>query len=463
MRMAPEDIILACDARVRQKGRADVFLAFATDSRHAHRGDLFFALKGPHFDGHAYVKQAFRKGAVGAVVEKGRRIDTLRGRWVFAVNDSLRALGDAAAQWRQRHPIAVIGITGSNGKTTTKEMISQVLETRFRVLKTQGNFNNLVGLPLTLGRLKARHEIAVLEMGMNQPGEIDRLAAIAHPQVGVITSVARAHLEGLGSLRAVARAKGELLSRLPREGLAILNADDPRVLQLSSKSRAPVLTYGFSADADIRARKLKTNDLLRTCFEVRLGKKMRKIQLELLGRHNANNALAALAVGQHFQVPITKMIRALKKVTLPSGRMQRISLPGRILVIHDAYNANPDSVLQALETFAKLPQQRRKVLVLGDMLELGAQSQRLHREVGEAAARAGIQKLVAVGERAEDLLAGAKRGGLSSAQTHLCHDAREAGILLHEHLQCGDLVLLKGSRGVHLERALNHITRKRAA
>lgn len=451
MKVSPDQIMRVCNATTRSMGRSTFFSAITTDSRKVRKGDLFFALTGPRFDGHNFVTQAYQKGASGAVVCKGRRVRGRKGRWLFAVDDTLWALGSTAADWRRQFTIPVIGITGSNGKTTTKEWIANVLATRYRVLKNEGNYNNLIGLPLSVARLTRRHQIAVFEMGMNAPGEIDRLAEIAAPEVGVITNIARAHLEGLYSLAGVARAKGELIARLPKKGCAILNADDERVMKLARKTQASILTYGFSRRALVRGTLLKKDPLRGISMHVQLPKKSFLIRLDLPGKHNASNALAAIAVGHHFQISPTAIARSLRRAGSLWGRMERIELPSGAIVLNDSYNANPDSVLKALETLARINRRYRKLALLGDMLELGSYDSKTHREIGRAAAHAGISELFAIGERAADILRGAEQAGLPRPRRHFCPNLQAASLALRERLKKKDLLLVKGSREMKLE------------
>ncbi len=461
MKLNVMEVIESSTARIRQQGNADYFTSVTTDSRHVKAGALFCALSGEHFDGHKFVSTAFRKGASGALVRKGKSIKAPRGRWVLSVDDTLTALGDIAAAWRRHFNIPLVGVTGSNGKTTTKEMIAQTLAARYKVLKTEGNYNNLIGVPWTLFKLNRRHQVAVLEMGMNIPGEIERLATIAQPQVGVITNIARAHLEGLGSIAAIARAKSELIQQLPGDGLAVINADDPRVLQIARKTRAEILTYGFGSDAMIRGKKYKSNGFSGSQFEIRLNHKLHTIRLNLPGRYNALNALAAVAIGQYLKIPATAMIRALRNVKLPGSRLKQIKLRNGTHIINDCYNANPDSVLQALTNLTYAPKRQRRVAILGDMLELGQHSARTHREIGRAAVKVGVDELIAVGEQADDIARGARQAGLHKDQIHCYENATKAGKAISKHIHGGDLILVKGSRGVQLERVIDSLKGKR--
>lgn len=463
MRMRAMDVIAASAARIRQQGQAEAFSAITTDSRQVKRGALFCALAGEHFDGHDYVRVAFRKGAAGALIQKRRRVHAPQRGWLLTVDDTLHALGAVAAKWRSHFAIPLIAVTGSNGKTTTKEMIAALLSTHYRVLKTEYNYNNLIGLPWTLFRMTNRHQAAVVELGMNAPGEISRLAQIAQAQVAVITNVARAHLEGVGSLAGVARAKAEILQHLPPDGLAVLNADDARVMKMAQQSPAPVRTYGFGADAEIRGHHYKS-DLLKGChFQVRIGSNHVDVHLDLPGRHNVLNALAAIAVADHFNIPHRSWTRGLRHIQLPYGRMTRTRLPNGALLINDSYNANPDSVREALKQLANLKTKQRKIVVLGTMLELGAHSVRAHREIGRAAVAAGTDLLFAVGPWSDHIIRGARNGHFSSKQIYHCETAQAAGSILSDMVQRGDVILLKGSRDIHLESIIEDLQSLRNA
>lgn len=457
MRLAPEQVLAATRAQLRQSGHAPYFSSLATDSRRIQKGSLFFALSGPHFDGHRFVANSLKKGAYGAVIRTRRRVKVGKGQWLFSVPDPERALGDIAAYWRQQFELPVIAITGSNGKTTTKEWLAQLLATRYRVLKNAGNFNNLIGLPLSLSALAKQHEVAILEMGMNAPGEIDRLAEIARPQVGIITNVARAHLEGLGSLEGVARAKWELMMRLPSDGVAVLNADDPWLMKLAVRCPVPQITFGLSRSAKVRGTILCSHPLRGSTLKVHLPRhKAFQVKIPYLGEHYARNALAAIAVANHFGISATTIKRSLSQVKPLWGRMEPLRLKNEILIINDAYNANPDSVSNALASFAPPRRRggvkgRRRLVLLGDMLELGRFSKKAHQEVGRAAAQAGFAEIFAVGEYATDILAGAARAGAHKEQLHLCQNLENARQKISVELKARDLLFIKGSRGVKLE------------
>lgn len=435
------------------------FHGVSTDTRTLRRGDLFFALKGERFDGHTFLKVALQKGAAGAVVSRSGLGPLRRGpRNLIRVRDTLTALGDLAAAWRGRFRIPVVAVTGSNGKTTTKEMIAAILESRYRVLKTEKNFNNLIGLPQTLFHLTARDEVAVLEMGMNAPGEIERLAEIAAPHVGVITNVGRAHLEGLHSLRGVAAAKGELLRHLPRDGLAILNRDDHFFHFLRKISPAPVASFGWSPASQIRGDLLRWDDLCGMKLTARIRKAPVAVYLRFLGRHNASNALAALAVGNYFKVPAPLMRRALERLGPQPSRMEA-HRTRRWIILNDTYNANPDSMLQAFHLLREVKGSRRGVAVMGEMLELGRASLRAHREIGARAVAEGVDLVVSVGRQGDQVRMGARQAGASTDQAIWFRTMETAARRLPLLLRRGDLILVKGSRGVRMERIVEELKR----
>jgi len=460
MKMTVGEILTATRGRLEAGAFDAAVTGVSTDTRTLKEGDLFIALAGERHDGHDHLGEAARKGALGAVVSKDIRTDIAN---VVRVGDTLTALGDLALSWRRRFPIPVVGVTGSNGKTTAKDLIAAVLSTRYRVLKTEGNFNNLIGLPLTVFRLSGDEDIAVLEMGMNRPGEIGRLAEIAEPTVGVITTVARAHLEGLGSLANVAKAKGELLDRLPPGGLAVLPSDNVYfdILKKRALRRgARVAGFGTGGDSDYRATSSRVEGLAGIAFEARWQGGRASFRMPVAGRHNVWNALAALAVGTHFQVPLVSIRMAMAKFRAGSQRMEIVNVGGGIEVINDCYNANPDSTIASLEFLKDLgrrPGRRRRIAVIGEMLELGKFTKATHREIGRRAAQARVTLLVAVGPHAGDMAAAARRAGLKASCAIAFPSVDEALPLVKSVLRKGDLVLVKGSRGMKMERITEHL------
>lgn len=447
-----EEVVKATGGRLISGSPKSAVRGVSTDSRTVRRGGLFFALKGANFDGHDYIDTAFRRGAGGVVVSRlVKGCLPGAGHPVIRVSDTLRALGDLASFWRRRFSIPVIAVTGSNGKTTTKEMIAALLEERYRLLKTEGNFNNLIGLPLTLFRLNERHEMAVLEMGMNAPGEIRRLTGIALPQVGVVTNVGQAHLEGLKTIRGVARAKGELLEGLPRSGVAFLNSGDPSTPFLKKLSRADVRTFGQKV-------RYESLGLAGQRFTVKLRRRSYPFFLKLLGEGNVSNALAAIAVADYFRVPSGRIQRALRHLKPKSGRMEPLSFRSWT-VLNDAYNANPDSMHQALQVLRELGRGsgRRLVAILGEMLELGVLASSRHREIGEKAIRSGVDLLIGIGPHAADLRRGALQAGGPKDRIVIFRKGLRSFGPIRSLLKKGDLILVKGSHGMKMERLVENL------
>lgn len=408
----------------------------STDTRTLRPGELYFALRGPNFDGHAFVAEAFRRGAVAAVVEEAGETSGPQIR----VPDTLKALGELAAAWRMTLPARVVAVTGSNGKTTTQSMIAHVLGKDRAVVKPPGSYNNFVGLPLTLLSASPSAEFIVLELGTNRPGEIAALAGIARPDAAVITSVGEAHLEGLGDLDAIAEEKTSLLDRVRAGGTAVVH-HDPRILSRCRLPAEKVVTFGFGEGADLRPESVEAEPLR---FHLR-GVPFR---LGLLGEWNVLNACATAAVAMLHGVPLDECARRLEDFRPPKMRMERLELGG-ISIINDAYNSNPVSARNALAEFARMAAPR-KVLVFGSMKELGARSEELHRELGRRIASARPDVVVAVGAECAPLVE--ELGGVIHVQRvedlHAC---------IGEIVRSGDLVLLKGSRAVGLERVVRYI------
>jgi UDP-N-acetylmuramoyl-tripeptide--D-alanyl-D-alanine ligase len=426
----------------------------STDTRTLAPGSLFVALRGERFDAHDYLAEAAAKGAAAAVVAEARAGD---GSPLprLAVADTLAALGAIARLHRRRFRIPVVGVTGSNGKTTTREMIAAVLATRGKVLKTEGNLNNEVGVPLTLFGLGPDHAAAVIEMGMSHPGEIARLAAVAEPQLGVVTLAAPAHLEGLGTVDAVADAKAELYQGLPEGGVAIANADDARMLKRAQASGRRMITFsaakGRRGDVVVLELVSQGEDGLR--FVLGIGNREVAVHIPgLVGAHNAANAAAAAAAAIALGCTDREIASGLAAVR-PVGRRLRLErLPSGVRLVDDCYNANPASMSAALRTVADLaaaPGGRRAVAVLGDMLELGAFEEEAHRALGAEAARAGLAALAAFGPRARATADAARAAGLEAFHTE---DLAALVAWAKGTVAPGDVLLVKGSRGMKLER-----------
>lgn len=428
----------------------DVAVGYSIDSRSVAPGELFFAVKGERLDGHDYVTSALEKGAVAAVVRNDqlqRYSDKAR---LLAVDDTLVALQKLATAVRRLWGKPLIGITGSAGKTTTKEAIAHVLATRFRVLKSEGNFNNHFGLPLMLLKLEAEHDVAVIEMGMSHAGEIRALAKIAQPGIGVVTNVGPVHLEFFDSLAGIARAKYELVESLPSNGCAILNADDDYVSQFGRDFKGKVITYGTKSTAEVRAENVQSHGTEGTQFEVVTPSGGEQARLPLVGEHNVLNALAAVSVGLARGMTLADCVAALATLKPADKRGQVLQL-GNITVINDCYNSNPKALNAMIDALASM-KARRRIVVAGEMLELGPAGEEMHRDAGRHLAEKKIDLLVGVRGLAQAMVDGAREAG---AKAEFVATPEQAGEWLARETRDGDVVLLKASRGVKLEKALD--------
>ena len=420
----------------------------STDSRNMTEGALFVPLRGVRFDGHDYLSQAVKNGAAACLSEEivaGLPVPVVR------VPDTLRALGDIAAAYRMQLSGPLVAITGSAGKTTTKEMLAGILARVAPGLKTAGNFNNLIGLPLTLLRLEPKHQWAVLEMGTSSLGEIERLTEIAQPSCGLITNIGAAHLAGLHGLEGVARAKGELFAGL-RGGMALVNLDDPRVAALPVANGVKRITYGETGEAEVRAENIAADEG-KVGFDLVWAEQRQRVQLQVAGRHHLHNALAAAAVALELTVPAAEIAAGLAAFAPVQGRMELAPLPCGGVLLDDSYNSNPLSAAAALEALAGLKGKGRRVAILGDMLELGKEAAELHRAIGAKAA-ANVDLLVAVGDFAEALCAGAGTAGMPRERAIAFAGVAQALEFLQQEQRSGDRILVKGSRGMQLERVV---------
>jgi UDP-N-acetylmuramoyl-tripeptide--D-alanyl-D-alanine ligase len=428
----------------------------STDTRTVSAGSCFVALKGERFDGHDFLAEAARAGAACAVVAESRAASGPAALPLLAVPDTLAALGALARWHRRRFRIPLVAVTGSTGKTTTREMIAAILATRGPVHRSQGNLNNEVGVPLTLLGLAEEHQAAVVEMGMSHPGEIARLAAVAEPQVGLVTNAAPVHLEGLGSVDAVADAKAELYRGLSPGGTAVANADDARMLRRAQESGRRLITFarGRGRRGDVVAMEVLSHDESGLAFLLGIGNRELEVRLSLVGEHNAVNAAAAAATAVALGCTDREIVRGLAEVR-PVGRRLRLErLPSGVFLVDDCYNANPVSMRAALETLAALAASRggRPVAALGDMLELGPAEAEAHRELGAAAARAGLGWLAAFGPRSRAAAEAARGAGLAGGAAFHTEDVAALTAFVKERLRPGDVLLVKASRGMKLER-----------
>lgn len=440
------------EGRLRGRGPDVLALSLDTDSRTADPGDLFVALKGPRFDGHDHALRAIAGGATACLVEAGRIPKDVPGAWI-EVDDTLKALGRLAAAYRRRFQARVVGITGSNGKTTTKEMLAAICAAAGPTVKSEKSFNNAIGLPVTLLHLNPATEYAVLEMGANAPGEIAALAEIARPDVAVVTNVGRAHLAGFGGLEGVARAKGELVEAVARRGgTVVLNADDPHSAPLFDRARGARIVPFSLQQAGKNYLEMR-GETSRSAFQYK-GERGLAVALPVLGIHNVENAMAALAAAEALDIGLEKAVQALDHFVPPPMRCEQQRVGG-VLLVNDTYNANPDSLIAALAWLHE--EEGRRVACLGEMLELGDASEPLHQEAGAQAAKAGVALLVGVGPAGKWIVQGYREAG--GAQALCLADAVAAGEELAKLLRPGDVVLFKASRGAALERAADACTK----
>jgi len=421
----------------------------STDSRSIAEGDLFVALRGANFDGHGFAVDATARGACGAVVASD--IDFPSGVLV-RVDDTERALGDLAAHTRRQSGMRVLAVGGSNGKTTTKEMIAAIGEAEApgQVLKTRGNWNNLIGVPLTLLGWNGE-TIAVLELGMNQPGELARLTDIAGPDFAVLTNIAEEHLERLGSIEGVAEAEGELFAHLAAHAVAVVNADDPWIVRIAAKFAGEKIYFG--SGQPVRAEHVVNLGADGVALELHCADRSSRVRLRLAGEHAAANAVAAAAIAHAAGIRFESIVAGLERVQPVPMRMEVRRLPNRVTLINDAYNANPGSMEAALKALAQLP--GRSLAVLGEMLELGAESVDAHRRLGERAFSSGVDLLVVVGVVADVVASGAHAAGMRANSVIACRTHGEAAEAVRARWRAGDAVLVKGSRGAQMERVVS--------
>jgi UDP-N-acetylmuramoyl-tripeptide--D-alanyl-D-alanine ligase len=450
------DVAAAAGGAVALGDPAQVIGDVSIDTRTLQPGDLFVAIRGERFDGHQYLVEAFTKGATGFLVDRqGRALAPAAlapGLVLIVVEDTVRALQSMARDVRRRSGTRVVAITGSAGKTTTKEITAEFLAARFRVVRNRGNLNNHIGLPLSLLELRGQPDVAVVELGMNHPGEIRTLVGIAEPEVRVWTNVGDAHVGFFASADAIADAKAEILEAPTPESVVVANADDPRVMARVNGFGGRVITFGTHAEADVTATDIESRGLEGMAARVRTPAGEARVETALLGLGNLSNVLAATAVAHHFGVGLDACVSRAARLRPASHRGELLRLPGGITLIDDSYNSSPAALRRSLETVATATGSARKTAVLGEMLELGAHAEGLHRECGEAAARAGLDLLVAVGGPAAAALAeAAVSAGMDRAAVAHVATSEEATRVCLERMRPGDLVLVKGSRSIRTD------------
>ena len=458
MEAQTQDCLNVVQGQLLQGSPEDQFSGVSINSRTVSKGELFVCIAGERFDGHDFLAEVIDKGVGGIILSDSDKLPHKPGPsaqkpFVIEVSDTLKALQDLASFQRKRFPFKVVAITGTNGKSTTKEMIASILATKFKTLKTQGNLNNHIGLPLTLLKREPSHEVGVLEMGMSAAGEIKELAAIAQPDIGVITNISEGHLLHLKSLKDIQSAKGELFDSLTEDSTAIVNADDPLVLELARSLRAKTITFGIDHPADVQASEIESKGNAGFQFKVKLFDQTISVRLPYLGYCNIYNTLAALATGHSLGIQGEAMTRGLENYQRMAQRNEQIQHGGMDL-INDAYNANPRSMTEALKTLNNFTTQGQRIFVMGDMLELGDLSVPAHKNLGEEIAQSKTNILVTVGELAS--LSGKKVQDLAGDKIQVAEfsDHQSAADFLIQQAVSGDCVLFKGSRGAAMEKIL---------
>jgi len=458
-RISLDMVLEATRGRLLAAARATDGLSFSgvsTDSRTVRAGEIFVALQGERFDGHDFVGDAAKRGATAAIVSKPNvGVDPATGIALIQVQDTLEAMGRIAAAHRSRFTIPVVAVTGSVGKTTTKDMVAHILSQRLKVLKTEENYNNEIGVPLTALQLEPSHQVAVFELAMRGPGEIAYLARIVRPTIGVVTNVGVTHIERLGSAQAIAAAKAELLQEMGTDSVAILNADDEHSASLRGAAKGKVLTFGIERPADVTARDVTMGEMAASEFRIAAGNEQAPIRLRVPGRHNVLNALAAAAAALEAGATVADVRKGLESVTLGKHRLQVLRSARGFTILDDCYNANPASMVAALEVLGQIRGDRR-MAVLGDMLELGPHAAEMHRDVGREAASRGLALLVAVGDHAHHLREGALTG-MTPERVIVAGDVEQCPDIILQAARPGDAVLVKASRAMALERVVEKL------
>lgn len=451
--MTIDDILKATGGKF-LSGAADKEIKdITTDSRKAAEGVLFIPLIGEKFDGHEFIKAAFDLGAAAVLTEK--ETELFIGKTIIRVDDTLKALGDIARYYKINHNVPTVAVTGSVGKTTTKDMLASVLARKYNTLKTQKNFNNEIGLPWTIFGLEKEHEAAVLEMGMNHFGEIEYLASIGRPDVAVITNIGQSHIENLGSREGIFKAKMEITKLFTKDNTLIVNGDDDFLSNTKGMDEYKVVYYGITnPENDVYAKDIENNGLEGIRFTAVADGREYNIEVNIPGEHNVYNALAAICVGREFDVPMDKIIEGIRSFKLTEMRLAVEKYEG-ITIINDCYNASPDSIRAALKVLSTA-ESERKIAILGDVLEMGDFAQQAHYELGRAVVESGADMLITAGENMKHLAQGAKDSGMENVVTF--DKTLEVCNFVKEEIKSGDAVLIKASHGMHFEEVYSAIT-----
>jgi UDP-N-acetylmuramoyl-tripeptide--D-alanyl-D-alanine ligase len=455
MEMTNREIIAAVHGKLISAGPMDRKInRVCIDSREITAGDFFVPLTGERTDGHRFIEKAAQNGAIGCFAAYSAVVALPAGMSVIGVDDPLLALQKLAALYRSRFSLPVVAVTGSVGKTTTKDMIAATLSGSFKTLKTEGNLNNHIGLPLMLTRLDSTYQATVLEMGMSGFGEIDLLAKLAQPSIAVITNIGESHLEMLGSREGIAKAKCELLAHVPHTGTVVANADEPLLKPYLAETGSRVITFGFSAGATVRCTGLPEMNGKKTACIEQDGYEPLLIEPPLPGRHNLYNLMAALTVGRLLRVKDEDIVLGLQQVKLSGMRLEVVQTPDGIYVINDAYNASPTSTAAAIDVLLEKSGDTARIAVLGDMLELGTMEEAGHQQIGQLVAAQKLDALLVLGKRAQMIAEGALAAGYSSERVFRPQSHDDAAKILRKLARPGDWVLLKGSRGMRMEGVL---------
>lgn len=430
--------------------------SICTDSRKVKHGDLFIPLTGDNFNGHDFIPQAVNMGVCGYITSQQESGTCFEGL-VVKVDDTLKALQDIAGFQRQKFDIPLVGITGSAGKTSTKDMIYEVLSKKFKVLRTEGNLNNHIGLPLTLLNLCREHEAAVVEMGMSGFGEISTLSKISRPHISLITNIGLAHIGKLGTRQNILKAKMEIFDGMDPDGLVILNGDDGLLMGLRDLLQYRTVFYGLQEGVDVQGYNIRAVDETNTAFNIQVNGREYTVTVPVPGIHNVYNALSAITVGLRFKVSMDDIVDGIKEFKPSKMRMNILTLKKGIRLINDAYNANPNSMEEALRVLRDFSG-RRKIAVLGDMLELGEWTRQAHVDIGKSVVRNGVNYLVTLGYNSKYIAEGAASMGMSQRKIRTCSSIQEINQYLKNIIRDGDIILVKGSRGMKMEGIVEFIS-----
>ncbi len=453
------DVVSGTGGTLTKGPRNALFHTASIDTRSLQPGDVFFAIRGPNLDGHRFISDALAKGALGVVAAQDYQYpgEFPEDRVLIHVVETHKALKDLAAWIRRRWSGALVAITGSMGKTTTRKFMTQVMQSRLHVYQTPGNYNNLYGLPLALFGLEPEHDMGIFEMGMSAPGEIAEMCRIAAPGIGVITNVAPVHLAFFNSLEEIAKAKGELAEALPAQGTLIYNMDDPLVTRIAAGFAGRKISYGNSEKADVRADRIGLVSLNETCFRLSCSGVNCDATIPLPGAHFVMNALPAVALAIQYRIPLDRILESLRSLKQASMRGQILRFKEGFAVIDDSYNSNPQALMNMIETIAQMPEFTRRILVAGEMLELGSDSNSLHSRCGAFAAKNGLDFVIGIQGAAQHIVRAAVQAGLPESRAHFFPDAGAATEFINAEMRSGDLALVKGSRGVHTEKIIQSL------